>query len=723
MKINRSLPMLSAGVNRFGGRVMFGILVAGSAVSGPVLAADESEFKLEEIVVTAQRREESLQTTPIAVTALTAADLQQQNVTTLADVSRLAPNLSISAAGYTAATNALPVIYIRAVGQQDPSIYSDPGVPVYVDGVYVARSAGGAIDLPDIARVEVLRGPQGTLFGKNAVGGAVNITTTNPGATPGGSFSVSGGSYSMREFRTYLNFGSSETFGVGLALNSHNQDGYGRILSYTTGQEVGRMGDQDHVSGRLRVHWALSESFKLDLSGDYTKYRDTQAESQGVIVTANNLTQWNNLVHNPVVVTQAVAASGKYDYFAEGPHQVLDQLGGGSLTAEYLLGGVTLKSITAYREANDEVARDADGTPAVLLESQRFMHSAQFTQELQALGTAFNDNLSYIAGLYYLHDASRQYDPTNVVSGLWLASAPVGPFPHNPGFDVSRNYNDTQKTDSYAAFGQATYHFTTDLALTAGARYTSETKHATIFVQSPESGAIYVPTTKLHDTWKALTPRLALDYQLTSDLLLYGSVAKGFKSGGFNGRPGNLQSLSEFQPETLWSYEVGMKSEWFEHRLRGNLAAFYSDYKNIQLSRQLLIGTVLYSDLLNVAGSKVQGFELELTALPLQGLEVRASAGYTYNKYTDIQPQAPVSPTSKIPYAPEKTANISVRYELNLGDAGTLTPSVGYSYRSDTYTTPSNTSISRLPSYELFDARLAYKPVNTFWDIALYGKN
>jgi iron complex outermembrane receptor protein len=364
----------------------------------------------------------------------------------------------------------------------------------------------------------------------------------------------------------------------------------------------------------------------------------------------------------------------------------------------------------------------------VILETQRKMRSEQFTQEFQALGNAFNDRLSYIVGLYYLHDNGSQNDPTNVIQGLWRASPPFTTpagvvLPHNPGFDLSRNYSDTQQTESYAAFGQATHHLASNLALTAGLRYTSETKHASISVQSPESGIVYVPQTALSDTWTALTPRLALDYQVSTDVMLYGSVSKGFKSGGFNGRPSNIQSLSEIDPETVWSYELGAKSEWFQHRLRGNLAIFDSHYKNIQLSRQLLLNGVIVSDIRNVAGATVEGFEFELTALPLRGLEVRASAGYTYNKYTAIQANAPVFPTSKIPYAPEKTANVSVRYELPVGAAGTLSAGAGYSYRSDTYSTPSNTAISYLPSYGLVDARIAYQPASSFWDVAVYGTN
>lgn len=672
-----------------------------------------------DIIVTAQRREESLQRVPVAVTAINAAALREQNVFTLADVARIAPNVAISSSGYTAPTNALPVIYIRGIGQQDPSIYSDPGVPVYVDGVYVARSAGGAIDLPDIARVEVLRGPQGTLFGKNAVGGAVNVVTAVPGVDPGARIDLSGGSYAMFEARGVTNIRLSDTFGLTAAIDAKREDGFGKRLDIANGHLLGRLGDQRHLSGRVRARWTPTERLTIDLTGDYTHYRDTATPSQDMIVPSGLLTLQNNLIGNPagLPITPATTASGDYDNFSRNPQAVHDDLGGVSGTIAYDLGGgTTLKSITAYRKAHDSFTRDADSAAIRYFEAFRDMHAAQVTQELQLVGNAFDGKLDYILGGFYLHDNSSQFDSVILTPDLYAATG------RRAAQDRSRNYDDSQTTDSYAGYAQVTLHVADRLGLTAGLRYTDEKKRATVNVVSPITGIIYVPTQILADRWHALTPRFAIDFKISDQILVYASASRGFKSGGFNGRPSNLASLTTFDPERVWSYEAGLKSEFLDRRVRLNLAGFIADYSNIQLSRQAIINNVLISDISNVAASRIKGFEGELIVAPVRGLELSAAAGYTFNEYTTVQPGAIVTQASKIPYAPDWTVNLSARYRIDLGKA-TLTPSINYAYRASTYTTPANTAVSFLPSYDLVSARIAFAPKHGPWEISVFGTN
>ena len=689
-----------------------------SQVTTDQAAPEQAGTGIDDIIVTAQRREESIQRVPLAITAISTTALREQNVQSLADVARIAPNIAISSSGYTAPTNALPVIYIRGIGQQDPSIYSDPGVPVYVDGVYVARSAGGAIDLPDIARVEVLRGPQGTLFGKNAVGGAVNITTAVPGATPGTRVDLSGGSYNLLELRGVTSLRLSDTLGLTAAFDGRRQDGFGDRLDIATGRRLGRLGDQRHLSGRLRARWTPTDALTIDLQGDYTHYRDTATPSQTRIVPSALLTLENTRVATPrgLTISQATTASGDYDNFSRNPQAVRDDLGGVSGTIAYEIGGATLKSITAYREATDIFARDVDAAAIVFFEASRRMHSSQFTQELQLVGNAFDGKLDYIAGGFYLHDSSRQFDSALLTPDLYAATG------NTLAQDRARNYEDSQKTDSYAGYAQVTLHLADRLGLTAGLRYTDEKKRATVFVISPVTNIIYVPRQNLADRWTALTPRFALDFRVSDRLLVYASASRGFKSGGFNGRPSNLASLTTFNPENVWSYEAGIKSEFLDRRVRLNLAAFTADYSNIQLSRQAIINNVLISDISNVAASRIKGFESELVVAPVRGLELSAAAGYTDNTYTRVQPGAVVTAANKIPYAPDWTVNLSARYRADLGSA-TLTPSVNYAYRSATYTTPGNSGFSLLPSYDLVSARIAYAPKNSFWELSVFGTN
>lgn len=685
--------------------------------NGQAAAPEQAENSLADVVVTAQRREERLQRVPLAVTALDAATLRDQNVTGLADVSRVAPNIAISSSGYTAPTNALPVIYIRGIGQQDPAIYSDPGVPVYVDGVYVARSAGGAIDLPDIGRVEVLRGPQGTLFGKNAVGGAVNIVTAAPGARTGADLTYSGGNFGLFEARGVLDYHASDQLGLAAAFDAKHENGYGDRLDVATGRRLGRLGDQRHLSGRLRARWTPSAALTVDLSADYTRYRDTATPGQTTIVPSGLLTLWNARVGTPqgLPISQAVTASGRYDNFSRNSGAVRDDLGGVSGTIAYDLGGVTLKSITAYREAHDVFNRDADSAPAVYLEVFRDMKSRQFTQELQLLGRTLDDRLDYIVGGFYLHDRANQLDYVPLTPGL---------YPQIPqaAQDRPRTYVDAQTTNSYAAYAQATLRPIPAIGLTAGVRYTDESKDAVVSAVSPQSGIVYVPATPLHDRWTAWTPRFALDGRVSDTVLLYASASRGFKSGGFNGRPANPASLTTFDPETVWSYEAGLKSELLQHHARANLAVFQGDYRNIQLSRQTIINGVNISDINNVAASRIRGAEGELTLLPARGLELDGSLGYTHNRYTQVQPGAIVTADNKIPYAPKWTWTLSARYRAELS-GGTLTPSVNFAYRSSTYVTPNNSPVSLLDGYGLLAARLSFTPTSKRWDLAAFATN
>ncbi|WP_174279106.1 TonB-dependent receptor [Sphingomonas bacterium] len=684
-----------------------------STPATPLPVADRQA--IEDIIVTAQRREESVQRTPLAITAVTGDQLRAQNVRALEDVSRLAPNVAISASGYTAPTNAVPIVYIRGIGQQDPSLQTEPGVPIYVDGVYVARSAGGAIDLPDIARLEVLRGPQGTLFGKNTIGGAISLITVTPGVHPETQVELIGGNYALYQLRGFTNQKLSDQFGVSAAINYRHENGYGKRLG-ATGNELGRLGDQRNLSARVKARWTPTDRLTVDLSGDYTRYRNTATPGQTLIVPAGLLNLWNARIGNPAgtPITQAGAASGRYDNFSRNPQPANDDLGGASATIAYDLGGVTLKSITAYRKLTEFFSRDADSSAATYLEVDRRTHSHQFTQELQLGGKLLDDHVDYVLGGFYLHERGTEDNIGTIIPGLFTLR--VGP-------EIERRQLLDQSTSNYAAFAQATGHLLPGLNLTLGGRYTSEHKRLIDFVAGPESGIVYVNNVRLAHTWTSFTPRAALDYQATRDVLVYASVSKGFKSGGFNGRPAALSALTQFDPEKVTSYELGFKSDLLDHHVRLNVAAFDAEYSNIQLQRNILINGVLVTDVNNVAKSRIQGAEGELTVVPATGLELGGSIGYAHNKYTTIQPGAVVTATSKIPYAPELTYSLNASYRTDLGSAGSLTPNVNFAYRSGSYVTPANTAVSYIPAYGLLAGRLTYAPQDGPWSASLFATN
>jgi iron complex outermembrane receptor protein len=685
----------------------------------PPTANSTNAPAIDDIVVTAQRREESLQKTPVAVTAVSSEQLRSDNITSVADLARTAPSLSISPSGSNAPTASVPIIYIRGIGQPDPAIYSDPGVPIYVDGTYVAKSAGGALDLPDISRVEILRGPQGTLFGKNAVGGAINLVTATPGKDPETRLEFTGGSYNLAQLRAFTNLTATDTLGFTFALSAKTEDGFGNRLA-PNGRQIGKLGDQFHFAGRAKMRWTPTPALTVDLAGDYTRYNDTVTPGQTRIVPSNLLNLWNANVGKPqlgIVISQANTASGKYDNYSQSQQPARDRIYGVSGTVTYDLGGgFSLKSISAYRDAHIQFKRDSDGSPTTYIEISRDSYSRQFTQEVQLLGKLFDDRLTFIAGGFYLNENAREFNVATIVPGLYRTL-------HVPGFDIGRRYFSTQKTDSYAAYAQATLKIVPGLSLTAGIRYTEDKKDVTVFVDSPESGIVYVPTTRLNGDWHAFTPRFSLDYQVTPNILFYASASRGYKSGGFNQRPATLVSLTEFQPETLWSYEAGMKSDLFDHHVRANIAVYRSDYQNIQLTRQILINNQIVSDINNVAKARIQGIEGELTIVPVRGFELSGTVGYVDDKYTKLQPGAIVALNNKIPYVPTWNVALTARYKIDLGAAGSLTPSVNYAYRSSSFATPNNTAVSFMPAYGLLGGRIAFAPRNGPWELSVFGTN
>ena len=501
------------------------------------------------------------------------------------------------------------------------------------------------------------------------------------------------------------------------AFDIKRQDGFGWRLAYPSDERLGRLGDQDHMSGRLKARWTPVERLAIEVSADVSRYRDTATPSQTIVVPAANLTKWNTYVGAPQGLTysQADAASGRYDNYAENPQPVNDNIKGFKTTVEYDLDWGKLKSITAYRDASDSFSRDTDGSPIVYFEDTREMRSRQTTEELQLLGNLFDSHLSYILGAFYLHDDASQQDVFYAMPGLYAAD------PHPNGSEnVSRITRAQQTTYSRAAFIQGTWHFTDKLGLTGGVRYTAETKDATVFEQSLETGAVGLPNVHVTGHWPATTPHASLDYQITADTLAYVSATRGFKSGGFNGNASNLAGFVNFQPETVWSYEVGLKSEFLDHHLRANLAAFRSNYDNIQLN---LIQNGL-NTVFNVDSARIQGYEAELTAIPVSHLELFGSIGYIDDKYTRIQSAVTiVNYGDVIPYSPKFTESVGVRYAIKLADSGTLTPNVNYNYRSGAYTQPNNTVASYMQGYGLLSARLQYVPLQGNWDVSVFGTN
>ena len=714
-----------------------------------------SNSALEEIVVTARKREEPLQETPIAVSAFSANDLEKRSLDNLMDVGAYAPNVNMATgqSGSGGANNGQ--IYIRGIGQSDFLFTTDPGVGIYIDGVFHPRTLGSSMDLMDLERVEVLRGPQGTLFGKNTVGGAVNVVSAKPTGELGGSAEATFGRFNRTDFRGGIDFPVSETVFAKAALSYKNRDGHADRLDFTTRAKLDETGSQDQIGGRLLLRWLASEDITVDLGFDYSHWDQesvatqlTQFDDAGAFGGVP-IALWNAFIGGPSGTPMSSAfISGDPDIsFGTGPNGNELDAWGFNATIEWDMGWATIKSITAYREMEALFGRDGDGSPLPIVHTNQRQDQDQITQEIQILGTAFDDKLNWVAGFFYFDEFGRDANQVVLTSGLFgalealpgtLDGSPLA-MPTAPGgagnpinalldldFDI---FNEIDIT-SMAAFTQGTFDVTDKLSITGGFRYTYEKKEYFLEHSRIASGTFIVPATTVDASWNEPTYTAGMQYQWTDDLMTYFTFSRGFKSGGFNGRPTVSGEVSSFDPEFLKSYEIGAKSEWFDRRLRLNLAAFYYDYEDLQFG-SVTADPVSGSLLLvidNVASAEVKGVEVEMRAVPVEGLDISASLGYTDFEITEVDPSVvDVTLQTNMILTPEWSASASIEYTFPQQDYGIVSIRGDWTHESESFADIQNTPSIARDSHSIFNARLTWEMKDMGWgdgwQLAVFGTN
>lgn len=655
--------------------------------------------QISEIVVTARRREESLQDTPIAVTALSAADLESRHIDTLTDVYRYVPNVQFStaASGSTGSSS----VFIRGIGQVDFITTAEPGVGVYLDGVYLARVTGAALDLADVERVEVLRGPQGSLFGRNTIGGAVNVVTRTPTDEFEGNVTASGGTQGRFSLMGRASGGLADGLSASISAMVRTDSGYGENLVPQSGdQELGRSED---FAGRIQLHAAPSDNTTLDLAFDYLDHVGTPSPHTLVAFQPSAATAaYNAAFPNNPIGPQFLNASPDLNAVQVNTRMVDNlEVYGVAFTAAHEFDNVTLKSITSYRHQEGESGQDFDGTPARFLDQFVVSRQWQFSQELQLSGETDDGRFNWIFGGYYFAEDGR-FDSTVNLSGARLTI-------------FTSNH-----TESWAGYGQASYELFPDFRVTLGARYTDETKRlddiATYFGTFP-----LVPPTDASDSFSNFSPKIGIDYQATQDLLLYASVTRGFRSGGFNGRPFAPTDLTSFDAETVTSYEAGFKSELADRRIRFNAAVFYNDYTDIQLTAVTNNGGTTVVQTGNAASAELYGFEAELEARPTRDLTLFGSVGYLHNSLEEKQ--GFTFGATELPTAPEWTVSFGARYDAPLSDTLLLSLGADYSY-SDSFTPQFDPSpAARIPAYSLVNANISLRDEDDGWRVTLFAEN
>jgi len=668
-KLNRGYPVTGA----------LGLAITGLMITGlPARPLHAQEASLEEVTVTAQRRAERQQDVPIADSAINFAEAQMRGISDTTGLQMAVPGLVIN---HTANEGN---IFIRGVGTNLFGPASEQTVAVYVDGVYMPSPEANLFSFNNIERVEVLKGPQGTLFGRNTTGGVVQIITREPTAKLGGDASLGYASYDTVSAQGYLTGGLQGLFAGDLAVMYDNQGrGYGH--NFTTGLENGIMAKNNYA---LRSKWKFTPTdsttikLLLDYSRQYTKF-DYQL-LPGIVSPLDGVSTYPGPYN---------ALGGLRDY-------EMDKAKGVSLQVEQDAGPVRIVNILAYRHTEVEYLLDQDDTPVVGADLRLPSLAHNWSEELQ-IYSPDSSRIKWMVGGFYF-DAFAGYTPVDINNAVVVI-------------------DDHQLTRSKAGFGQATLPLLADTNLTAGARYTTEDQS---FIGTTYIGGSNLGTFTSEQSFSKTTWRAALDHHFTADMMGYVSVNRGFKSGGYNLI--TVAGTNSFLPEVLDAYEVGFKSEWLDHRLRVNAAAFWYNYKNIQIEVPVQGGTTT----VNGPKARIKGIEAEIQARPVEALTL--SGGFTYldGKYIDYPEALAIGPLgqsgevsatgNRTVSSPKVTGNASASYRFTL-PYGHLEPTISGSY-NDGYFFYADNRLTQ-PSYWLLNATMSWFSPDENLSVQVWGKN
>ncbi|HKD55286.1 MAG TPA: TonB-dependent receptor [Steroidobacteraceae bacterium] len=877
MKISSGIP-----VREWVRRVLYGAAAVLGCTQAP--AQEQTQPVLQEVTVTAERREEKLQDVPIAVTAFNADQLRSRQLNDIHALTALTPSVNLDSASPFSGDKSVLSASIRGIGQDDFAFNLNPGVGVYLDGVFLARTIGSNLNLLDVDRVEILKGPQGTLFGANTIGGAISIVTHTPGDTPRFIATVTGGKYNRRDVGFTADIPITDNLLSSITVSSQNQTGWARTIPYPTSSPWGQSpfvvdpdtafpkagyqtsdnwGGTGVTSIRGKMLWKASDKLNVTFTADWT-HQDQTALNYTILNTYfGNLnystfsTMWNLCISNNAAtlpgqiaahggapppgtpgVPPAVTAvntlfaglcsqprahvpglsiggapllgagyvggpAGPYNInnhpggpylgtnqpriwwelpatqtgdidttYSTGPNFARNDVFGGSVTGVYNLSdNLDLKSITGYRQIKWNIGTDLDGTPETFQEVTDAQHQWQVSQEFQLLGKALDNNLNYVAGLYYFKERGYVHDFVPFESILYV-------------YDVQ---NDVTNTD-YAAFLNLDYRLG-NWGFTAGGRYThvktdfvggqsdlNSFPFGSFCWQNSCGGAPpftdiipnaappgspflrYFPGVPDSQSWDIFDPKLGIQYHFSPDVMAYASWAKGFKQGGWTTRlQAGIDSpeKARFSPEYAETYELGLKSEWLNHRLLTNAAVYYTNYDGIQLNIQQGISPV-YT---NAGNAKIKGAELELQWLVGGGLQLNLSgsyidAYYTFvNAYANIpqslnpdgsnncpatgtvlqpppphpacafQPEGVTQLDAKLPKTPKWKGTIWPSYDYVLPSQATLRLLAAFTYTAEMWNDALNTPELRRPASRQLDASLHYISSGGKYDLAFGGTN
>lgn len=635
----------------------------------------ESQFGLDEIIVTAERREGNLQKVPVAVSAFSADDLIQRQVTSLVDVVKDVPNLiGHNNVGLSTATT----VYLRGIGSTQSFATVDTTIGFYVDDVYIARQNANNFALFDVERLEVLRGPQGTLYGRNTSGGAIKVVLKKPQPRFEGLVEGNVGNYQSYGLKGAINLPVADGLYVRLNAATQQQDkGYARNV--TTGRR-----DNDRSIGALRaaLRWESGDNLELNLSADYI------ADYSNGIVPVDVRGAARPKTGNLFLTSSGIKSFNDVESWGVT----------GNIRVDTPLGQIT--SITSYRRLLQDFVLDLSDQPVPLYILDNEGDHRQFSQELQITGKVLDDRLEWIAGTFFM----KEWNSTGIgdTTAARLANGTLVP---SAGRLAKVIDNDVR---SFALFGQATFEITPRLKLTGGLRYTDDWKDVAV-VQRNAAGAVSydtatlqalgIPTVLKYRKW---SPKFGLSWQATDNLFAFASYTKGFKSGGWNSRVTNPRQFYEIEPEYVTAYEIGFKSELFDRHLRFNVTGFLNEIQDLVIGT---IGTTQAFETLNT-DAKTWGIEVETRASLAPGLEIFGNLGAMDAKYSNLGNDPLNFSGRKLPRVSDITAKFGASYSFDV-PWGEMSFNADYSYTSPYFASASNSPISRVPGISLVNARIS----------------
>lgn len=643
-----------------------GIAVAIALLATTGIVAAE-EMALEEVLVTAQKRVESLQDTPIAIAAFNQDALTTIGVTDLTDLRGNAPSLSISS---FAADRAAPLVFIRGMGSIDVQTTKDAAVGMYLDGVLLGRASGMAADIADLERIEVLRGPQGTLYGRNTTGGAINFITSKPGDELDVRLKVSAGNYSFLDTRLSANIPVTESLFIKAAYMHAERDGW--VENRASLLDQIDYYEDDKGAGNFALRWLPSDNLTIDYAYDFSNmdYGNTFYQiTEGLSVSRQEKSDQN---------------------FGMAPSE--SNVEGHNLTLAWELESVTLKSITGYRELENSLNQNYIGN----FYQENQVDQEQFSQEFQAVGS-LGDRFEYVTGVYYYDEESDEAQQTNMTP--WFGFI----WPGVSGYDA---WSVSAKSTSLAVYGQGSWKpdvLENRLRLTLGMRYTEDEREAEkSYLRDLFTGPTVPPLVLVGDNdFSDFSPSLTAEYAFSDDVNGYAKWSTGYRAGGFNTRSTVAAFGEGFDQEDVTSYELGMKSDLWNNRLRLNMAVYYNDFEDLQID-QVRPG-IIFTDTLNSGDATVTGAEIEVTALLAEGLTLDAFYAYMdaeFDEYLDND--VDLADIKQMPYAPKNQSKVALKYVLPVS-YGEYSFDMDYQYQGKTYSGPNNDTDNA--SYYLWNAR------------------